>query len=321
MDLNDVEVLKRSNLWQARSMQHNLLWLKEDDSNSKYFHGIVNSRRRNNTIQGFQIHENWIDDVKGVKQGVHNHFQTLLSKRNKNRPTLRGVPFNKLFHSDNANLTASFDEFSTHSFSCLGILVGVNHKRQHAWNSFFYIIKSRISSWKRSQISFGGRVILINVVLFVLPLYYVSFYKAPLSYYVRSAYKLLSHHDQQQSTIKQHSHFLWKSKSPLKRDFVRSWRELLCSLCNEYPESTHHLFSSCTLTYSIWQLIYKLMDISVALPINLFHHSINHMGMVKDRNSWKLWSVIWLATTWAIWFSRNDLIFNSIKSSLQQIFK
>ncbi|KAF1893314.1 hypothetical protein Lal_00001770 [Lupinus albus] len=120
-DLAKDEVLKRSNLWadlwQARLMQHNLLfhksrskWLTEGDSNSKLFHGLVNSRRRNNTIQGLRINGDWIEDVPEVTQGVHNHFQQLFSEGNLNRPTLRGIPFNRLGHSDNNFLTASFEE-------------------------------------------------------------------------------------------------------------------------------------------------------------------------------------------------------------------
>ncbi|KAF1878915.1 hypothetical protein Lal_00047587 [Lupinus albus] len=41
-------------------------------------------------------------------------------------------------------------------------------------------------------------------------------YDKSKQYYVPSAYKFLSHNDHQQTTLTQHSHFLWKSKAPLK---------------------------------------------------------------------------------------------------------
>ncbi|KAF1858928.1 hypothetical protein Lal_00000748 [Lupinus albus] len=43
------------------------------------------------------------------------------------------------------------------------------------------------------------------------------------------------------------------------------------------------------------RLIYKWLDIIVVLPFSPANHFINHMGMVKDRKRWKIWSVIWLA--------------------------
>ncbi|KAF1860306.1 hypothetical protein Lal_00037644 [Lupinus albus] len=55
-----------------------------------------------------------------------------------------------------------FDDFlhckiSTHSFSYLGIIAGVSQRRQSTWNTLIDRIKSKISLWQRSQISFGGR--------------------------------------------------------------------------------------------------------------------------------------------------------------------
>ncbi|KAF1881640.1 hypothetical protein Lal_00039857 [Lupinus albus] len=93
MNLTDDEVLRRSNLWAARSSKHNLLfqksrskWLKEDDTNSKYFHGLVNSRKRNNTILGLDINGDWIEDVTGVrhvrhKNGILDKNKTLAQPR------------------------------------------------------------------------------------------------------------------------------------------------------------------------------------------------------------------------------------------------
>ncbi|KAF1858738.1 hypothetical protein Lal_00044771 [Lupinus albus] len=57
----------------------------------------------------------------------------------------------------------------------------INHRRRDTWTPILNRIKSRIASWSKSQISFGGRVILINVILSAIPLYFPSFYKAPLS--------------------------------------------------------------------------------------------------------------------------------------------
>ncbi|KAF1874230.1 hypothetical protein Lal_00030263 [Lupinus albus] len=58
-----------ADLWQARSMQHSLLfqksryfWLKECDTNSENFHKLVSTRRWSNTLSGLRVNGKWIDD-------------------------------------------------------------------------------------------------------------------------------------------------------------------------------------------------------------------------------------------------------------------
>ncbi|KAF1859092.1 hypothetical protein Lal_00000918 [Lupinus albus] len=88
-----------------------------------------------------------------------------------------------------------------------------------------------------------------------------------------------------------------------------------CSFCKDTPKTSNHLFLSCHISYSVWQLVYNWLDISVTLPSSPFHHFICHMGMVKDKKGWSLWSVLWFAIMWTIWLSRNELIFNNVESS------
>ncbi|KAF1861525.1 hypothetical protein Lal_00025877 [Lupinus albus] len=160
-------------------------------------------------------------------------------------------------------------------------------------------------------------------------------------YTVKSAYSILTNQGQDPSSKCNHTHLLWKSRTPLKVTSF-AWRlfqnrtptkaalfrqdvyfsdggGILCSFCNELPKTSTHLFSSCDLSYAVWQLIYKWLDISVVLPLDPIQHLMCHMGMVKDRKLWKFWSVIWFASIWAIWLSRNDFIFNNVRPSLLHI--
>ncbi|MCH80366.1 LINE-1 reverse transcriptase like, partial [Trifolium medium] len=73
-------------------------------------------------------------------------------------------------------LSCSFDSIP---FKFLGIPVGANPRRQQTWQPIVESITKRLSSWNGRNLSFGGRVALINSVLSSLPLYFFSFYKAP----------------------------------------------------------------------------------------------------------------------------------------------
>ncbi|KAF1864897.1 hypothetical protein Lal_00031862, partial [Lupinus albus] len=107
------------------------------------------------------------------------------------------IKFNKSnlcgLNMEDANISRLADflqcKIFSHIFSYLGIHVGINRRRKTTWNSTVNIIKSKISSWNRSQFSFGSRVILINAVLSTIPLYYISFYKAPICI-IRSIQKI-----------------------------------------------------------------------------------------------------------------------------------
>ncbi|KAM0036329.1 putative RNA-directed DNA polymerase [Helianthus debilis subsp. tardiflorus] len=66
-------------------------------------------------------------------------------------------------------------------FSYLGIKVGANMNRVSNWKPVYNIFEARLSKWKASLLSIGGRVVLIKSVLESLPNYYFSLFKAELS--------------------------------------------------------------------------------------------------------------------------------------------
>ncbi|CAI8613253.1 unnamed protein product [Vicia faba] len=64
-------------------------------------------------------------------------------------------------------------------FKFLGIQVGINPRRCCAWKSVVEGLKKRMSGWKARSLSIGGRVTMINAILNSVPVYVMSFYKAP----------------------------------------------------------------------------------------------------------------------------------------------
>ncbi|KAJ0554035.1 putative RNA-directed DNA polymerase [Helianthus annuus] len=65
-------------------------------------------------------------------------------------------------------------------FKYLGLTVGANMNRIKNWRPVFDIFERRLSLWKASFLSIGGRLTLIRSVLESLPTYFLSLYKAPV---------------------------------------------------------------------------------------------------------------------------------------------
>lgn len=63
-------------------------------------------------------------------------------------------------------------------FTYLGLPIGSNMKLSKHWTPIVEKFKSKLSNWKGDNISFGGRLMLVKFVLWSLPLYYVSLFKA-----------------------------------------------------------------------------------------------------------------------------------------------
>ncbi|KAF5773617.1 putative RNA-directed DNA polymerase [Helianthus annuus] len=64
-------------------------------------------------------------------------------------------------------------------FKFLGLNVGANMNRVENWRPVFDSLEKRLTLWKASLLSIGGRVTLIRSVLESLPNYYFSLYRAP----------------------------------------------------------------------------------------------------------------------------------------------
>ena len=47
------------------------------------------------------------------------------------------------------------------------------------WDPALLRIKKRLSRWRSKFLSFGGRLVLLKTIMFSLPVYALSFFKAP----------------------------------------------------------------------------------------------------------------------------------------------
>ena len=64
-------------------------------------------------------------------------------------------------------------------FVYLGLPIGGDSRKLSFWKPVVDRIVSRLSSWNHKFLSFGGRLVLLKSVLSSLPVYFLSFFKAP----------------------------------------------------------------------------------------------------------------------------------------------
>ena len=64
-------------------------------------------------------------------------------------------------------------------FVYLGLPIDGDSRKLSFWKPVFDRIVARLSSWNNKYLSFGGRLVLLKSALSSLPVYFLSFFKAP----------------------------------------------------------------------------------------------------------------------------------------------
>jgi hypothetical protein len=117
--LTNVEVVERKRLfgelWATLKSIDSLAfqrsrvkWLKEGDTNSRYFHCCINSRRRRNSVIALCTPEGWVEGPVNVKREVVTFFSNQFANDTWCRPTLDGIVFPCLEVDKVEFLTANF---------------------------------------------------------------------------------------------------------------------------------------------------------------------------------------------------------------------
>ncbi|MCI08316.1 LINE-1 reverse transcriptase like, partial [Trifolium medium] len=87
-----------------------LKWIKDGDSNTRFFHHSLISRRRKNQLETIKWNDRWVTEVDEVKGVIKNHFEHNFTERSFHRLVLNGIEFDKLSQADNVLLTDRFTE-------------------------------------------------------------------------------------------------------------------------------------------------------------------------------------------------------------------
>ena len=103
-ELFSLSRINSSICWQQSRTQ----WLRDGDANSKFFHGIMSSRRRRNSIPFFLVNGVLIEGVQNVRSAVLAHFSDHFQPRHVQQPRMDDINFRTLSHREGAVLIKSF---------------------------------------------------------------------------------------------------------------------------------------------------------------------------------------------------------------------
>jgi hypothetical protein len=93
--------------WRQKSR---VLWLKEGDKNSSFFHRIANSNRNANTIGHLIINGTTSTDQDEIREHIAQFYEQLYTEDGRKRPFLDGIQFSFISDEDAKWLERPFDE-------------------------------------------------------------------------------------------------------------------------------------------------------------------------------------------------------------------
>uniref|UniRef100_A0A2N9IL89 Reverse transcriptase zinc-binding domain-containing protein n=1 Tax=Fagus sylvatica TaxID=28930 RepID=A0A2N9IL89_FAGSY len=92
--------------WRQKSR---VLWLKEGDNNTKFFHQMANSHRRNNYMERVEVDGAVFEVESEVKAKVIQFYVSLYQEQESWRPTVDGLDFDMIFEEEQTLLERKFD--------------------------------------------------------------------------------------------------------------------------------------------------------------------------------------------------------------------
>ncbi|GAU32087.1 hypothetical protein TSUD_152920 [Trifolium subterraneum] len=97
-----------------------LLWLREGDVNSKYFHAILSSRRRRNDLTSIVVDGQRVEGVQPIRQAVYAHFSSHFKEGCVDRPRVDELQLCTLSPTEGGALVKPFsaEEVQTAVWDC-----------------------------------------------------------------------------------------------------------------------------------------------------------------------------------------------------------
>ncbi|KAK2454400.1 hypothetical protein QL285_001964 [Trifolium repens] len=83
-------------------------WLKEGDSNVRFFHNCISARKRSNRLLTLKTANGWVEGPIPIRREVVSFFKNHFGNEEWHRPNLDGIVFPQLSDAEVGDLTASF---------------------------------------------------------------------------------------------------------------------------------------------------------------------------------------------------------------------
>jgi len=103
-NIHSLSILNNSICWQQSRNQ----WLREGDANSKFFHSVMTSRRRHNTICSILVDGVRIEGVEPVRHAIFTHFARHFQLQNEVQPSMSNLHFRSLSMVEGGGLIKPF---------------------------------------------------------------------------------------------------------------------------------------------------------------------------------------------------------------------
>ena len=99
-----------------------MTWLKDRDENTRFFHGIVNNKRRKNRLHGLAINRVWCSDPGVIKNHIFNFFHEKYKEPMEHRPTFHSGLLRRLSEESKCALEVPIteDELESAIWDCGG---------------------------------------------------------------------------------------------------------------------------------------------------------------------------------------------------------
>jgi hypothetical protein len=112
-DLRGIHLLDLENLahlettsWRQKSQ---VLWLKEGDNNTKFFHKITNSNRRLNFMEKIEVEGTTYHTDSDIREKVIQFYESLYTEQESWRPFVDDLPFSVIDDFDRTLLDSCFE--------------------------------------------------------------------------------------------------------------------------------------------------------------------------------------------------------------------
>lgn len=107
--------------------------------------------------------------------------------------------------------------------------------------------------------------------------------------------------------------------SLLHRNVIQSMEEAACAFCQNDFEDLDHLFVGCDLARMVWKKVEIWLGVDHIVEESLMEHFDSFAKVFTGKKSKKIRHLIWLASCWSIWLTRNNLIFKGEEPDLDSI--